>query len=155
MGWVSFWVVISLKLNDSRILLRCWLWFLIRLIIPNCISLINPREWFLDSDANSLVFSLHINNFVKIWDAFREFELCGGDKHLRKNSMNKGGSSNYLKQRRFFLNIVVFSFTIKKGKVYFSKTSESLKYFALTTYFTALHIYFHFASTSIILWMTR
>ena len=68
--------------------------------------------------------------------------------------MIKGGSSNYLKSGRFFLNIVVFSFTIREGKVHVSKTSESLKYFALTTYFTTLHIYFHFTFTSIILCMT-
>ena len=80
--------------------------------------------------------------------------MCGGDKHLMKNSMTKGGSSNYLNSRRLFLNIVVFPFTIRRGKVHVSKTSESLKYFTLTTYFTALLIYFHFTSTSIILCMT-
>ena len=80
--------------------------------------------------------------------------MFGGDKHLMKNSVIKGGNSNYLKSRRFFLNIAVFPFTTRKGKVHVSKTSESLKYFTLTTYFTALHIYFHFTSTSIILCRT-
>ena len=61
-----------------------------------------------------------------------------------KNSMIKGGSGSYLKSRAFFLNIVVFSLTIRKGTVHVFKMSESLKYFALTTYFTALHIFFHF-----------
>ena len=57
----------------------------------------------------------------------------------------KGGSGNYLKSRTsIFLNIVVFSFTIRKGAVHVFKISESLKHFALTTYFTALHIFFHF-----------
>ena len=55
-----------------------------------------------------------------------------------KNSMIKGGSGNYLKSGIFFLNIVVFSFTIRKGTVHVSKTSESL------LNFTALHIYVHF-----------
>ena len=64
--------------------------------------------------------------------------MCGGDKHLMKTTMN----------------IVVFPFTIRKEKVRISKTSESLKYFALITYFTALHIYIHFTFTSIILCMT-
>ena len=79
--------------------------------------------------------------------------MCGKDKYLMKNSMIKGCSSNYLKSR-FFLNIIVFPFTIRTGKVQVSKTSESLKCFALTTYFTALYIYFHFTSTSIILCIT-
>ena len=61
-----------------------------------------------------------------------------------KNLMIKGGSGNYLKSRAFLPNIVVFSFTIKKGTLHVLKISESLKYFALTTYFTALHIFFHF-----------
>ena len=69
---------------------------------------------------------------------------CVGDKHFLKNSMIKGDSGNYLKSGTFFLNIVVFPFTIMKGAVHVSKTSESVKYFALTTNFTALHIYFHF-----------
>ena len=59
-------------------------------------------------------------------------------EHFMKNSMIKGGSDNYLKSGIFFLNIVVFSFTIRKGAVHVSKTSESL------LNFTALHIYFHF-----------
>ena len=58
--------------------------------------------------------------------------------------MIKGDSGNYLKSGAFFLNIVVFPFTIRKGTVHVSEKSESLKYFALTTNFTALHIYFHF-----------
>ena len=71
---------------------------------------------------------------------------CVGDNHFLKNSMIKGDSGNYLKSGTFFLNIVVFPFTIRKGTVHVSKTSESVKYFALTTNFTALHycIYFHF-----------
>ena len=59
-------------------------------------------------------------------------------EHFMKNSMIKGGSGNYLKLGIFFLNIVVFSFTIRKGAVHVSKTSESL------LNFTTLYIYFHF-----------
>ena len=45
-----------LSVTKLQILLRCWLWFLIRLIVPNCILLINQWEWSLDSDANFLNF---------------------------------------------------------------------------------------------------
>ena len=61
-----------------------------------------------------------------------------------KNTMIKGGIGNHLKSGTFLLNIVVFPFTNRKRTVHVSKTSESLKHFALTTYFAALHIYFHF-----------
>ena len=61
-----------------------------------------------------------------------------------KNSVINGGSGNYLKLRTFFLDFIVFSFTNREGTVHVFKTSESLKYLALTTHFTALNIYFHF-----------
>ena len=75
-----------------------------------------------------------------------------GDKHFRKNSVIKGDRSNFLKSRGFFLNIIVFHFIIRKGKVHVSKTSETLKYFALATYFTALHILllFYFTVLSVL-----
>ena len=52
----SFLWIPLLSVTKLQILLRCWLWFLIRLIVPNCILLINQGEWSLDSDANFLNF---------------------------------------------------------------------------------------------------
>ena len=86
---------------------------------------------------------------LRFWRNMQRFEMfsgkvnCeGGINILWKTQWSGEAVVIIWIKESFFLNIVVFSFKIRKGTVHVFKTPESLKYFALLHYiFTSILLY--------------